>query len=90
MSFPERLERILIAALALAIAMITQRWSKGVFQAGLLLLVVSTLLTIPVGNLPRSASPLRNLGLIVLILAGVAAVFGLGILLTPVLSGLGR
>ncbi|NAZ37866.1 hypothetical protein [Rubellimicrobium sp. CFH 75288] len=90
LSFPERAERVLIAALLLAILLIAQPWDIRVFRAGLILLVAATLLQIAVGNLPKDASTGRSLALIGLILGIVAAVFGIGILLTPFLSGLGR
>ncbi len=88
--FPRRAERALIAALVVAIAMIAQRWSIEVFRAGLLLMVAATLLQIAVGNLPETASPGRSIVLIALVLCLIAAVFGLGVLLTPFLSQLGR
>lgn len=90
LSFAEGLERVMIVVLLVAIAMIAQRWSIEVYRKGLLLLIGGTLLQIAVGNLPKDAGPLRSLKLIVIILAVVAAVFGAGILLVPVLSGLGR
>lgn len=90
LSFPERAERFLIAALLLAIFLISQPWDIRLYRAGLLLLVCATLLQIAVGNLPKEASVGRSLLLIGGILCIVAAVFGLGILLTPFLSQLGR
>jgi hypothetical protein len=90
LTFPERAERVLIAALVLAILLIAQPWSIQVYRAGLILLVGATLLQIPVGNLPKEAGGGRSLLVIALILGVVAAVFGIGILLTPVLSQLGR
>lgn len=90
LSFPERAERVLIAALFLAIVLIAQSWDIRLYRAGLILLVCATLLQIAVGNLPKEASAGRSLGLTALILGIVACVFGLGILLTPFLSQLGR
>lgn len=90
LSFAEGAERALIAALLLAILLIAQPWDIRIYRAGLLLLVAATLLQIAVGNLPKDAGAGRSLLLIALILAAVAAVFGLGIALTPFLSRLGR
>lgn len=90
LSFPERAERVLIVALLAAIALITQGWDIRLYRAGLILLVCATLLQIAVGNLPKEAGTGRSLALIALILGLVACVFGLGILLTPFLSQLGR
>ena len=90
LSFPERAERALIVALLVAIAMVAQRYSIQIYRYGLLLLVGATLLQIAVGNLPKDASFARSLPLIGAILCAIAAVFGIGILLTPFLSQLGR
>lgn len=90
LSFAERAERTLIVALLAAILLISQPWDIRLYRAGLLLLVCATLLQIAVGNLPKDASTGRSLALVAAILGAVVAVFGLGILLTPFLSQLGR
>jgi len=90
LSFAERLERVMIIVLLVAIAMIAQRASIDVYRYGLLLLIAGTVLQIAVGNLPRDAGPLRSLRFIATILCVIAAVFALGILLVPFLSDLGR
>ncbi len=56
MTFPERAERVLIAAMLLGMLLILQRYSLPVFQAGLAILVVSTFLQIAVGNIPKNGS----------------------------------
>lgn len=89
-TFPERAERVLIAGMVLGMALILQRFSLPVFQAGLAILVVSTLLQIAVGNIPKTGSVAGSLVRIALILGVVAAIFALGILLVPALSHLGR
>ncbi|MDQ0467756.1 hypothetical protein [Labrys wisconsinensis] len=89
-SFPERAERVLIAALLVGIALIAQRINIVLFKTGLGVLVVATFLQIAVGNLPKEASLGRSLVLIAVILAIVAAVFAIGIVLVPVLSQMGR
>ena len=90
LAFPERLERVVIAALLLAIALIAQPLDIRLYRVGLLILVGATLLQIAVGNLPKDAGPGRSLAIIGAILLAVAGVFGLGIALTPFLSQLGR
>lgn len=90
LSFAEGLERVMIVILLLAIVMIAQQVSIEVYRYGLLLLIGGTILQIAVGNLPKDAGPLRSLMFIAMVLTIVAAVFGLGILLVPVLSQLGR
>jgi hypothetical protein len=90
LSFPERLERIMIVALIAAIVLVAQRYSMQLYRWGLLLLVGATLLQIAVGNLPKDAGVGRSLLVILAILAFIACVFGVGIALTPFLSQLGR
>lgn len=91
-SFPERAERVLIAGMVLGIALVMERFVLDVriFQTGLAILVVCTFLQIAVGNLPKTGGLTSSLVRIVAILAIVAIVFGIGILLVPTLSRLGR
>jgi hypothetical protein len=89
-SFPERAERVLILGMVAGIVLIAQRSSFDLYQWGLGLLVGSTLLQIAVGNIPKDGRVLPSLLRIVLILAVVAAVFMVGIWLTPILYRLGR
>lgn len=90
LSFAERAERVLIGAMVLAILLIAQTWSIQLFRYGLLLLVVATLLQIAVGNLPKDAGAARSLLLTAGILCIIAAVFSIGVALTPFLSQIGR
>ena len=91
MSFAEKAERVLIIAMVFGILVVTLSprvlW---MYQAGLGLLLSSTILQIAVGNLPRDAGFKRSLKYIAIILSLVATAFILGILLVPVLSTLGR
>lgn len=89
-SFPERMETVLIVGLCLGIALIAQRYSVGVYRAGLVILVVSTLLQIAVGNLRKDANVVESLKFIAIILCMIGAVFGIGILLVPTFAQLGR
>lgn len=90
LSFPERLERVLMVGMVAGILVLALSprvlW---MYQAGLGILIVSTFLQIAVGNIPAHYGVARSLRHIVIILAIVAAVFVLGILLVPVLSRLG-
>ena len=85
-----RAELVLICVMLVGFALIAQQTAFGLYQAGLLTVVASTILHIAVGNLPRDAGPVRTLLMTVLILCVVAAVFAVGILLVPVLAQLGR
>lgn len=91
MSFAEKAERTLIIIMILSIIALTLSprilW---MYQASLGLLLGATFLQIAVGNLPRDADFKRSLKYIVVILSLVAIVFGLGIVLVPALSTLGR
>lgn len=89
-SFPERTEQVLIGGMVVGIVLIMQRVNLDLFKVGLSILVVSTLLQIAVGNIPKTGSVVGSLVRIVLILAVVALIFGTGILLVPTLSRLGR
>jgi hypothetical protein len=89
-SFVERAEQVLIAAMAIGIVMIAQRYSIALFRWGLAILVGSTFLQIAVGNLPQDASAIRSIVTSIVILMVVAAVFAIGIWLVPVLSQLGH
>ncbi|EEW25250.1 hypothetical protein [Rhodobacter ferrooxidans] len=89
-SFPERLEMALIVGLCLGIVLIAQRYSVTIYRVGLSILVISTLLQIAVGNLRKDAGVWASLRFIAIILAVIATVFGIGILLVPTFSQLGR
>ncbi len=85
-----RVEAALLSVMGLGILLVLQWWSFPLYQIGLVVLVLATLLNIAVGNLPRDASARRSLVLIAGILLLVAAVFGIGIVLVPVLAELGQ
>jgi ABC-type proline/glycine betaine transport system permease subunit len=89
-SFVARAEQTLIAAMALGIVMIAQRYQISWYRWGLSILVISTFLQIAVGNLPQDASATRSIVTSIIILAVVAAVFAIGIWLVPILSQLGH
>ena len=91
-SFPERAEKVLILSMITGILLITfaPRAVFELIQLGLVILVVSTLLQIAVGNIPKDSSTRKSLLMILVILCIIVAVFVLGILLVPVLSQLGR
>lgn len=89
-SFPERAEMVLICSIFVGIMLVSQRWSVDVYRAGLVVLVVSTLLQIAVGNVPKSFDVIPSLIRIVILLMVVAAVFTLGVVLVPFLARMGR
>jgi len=85
-----RLELTIICLFGMGFLMVLQRWSYTAYHYGLMMIIGLTLLNIAVGNLPRGASPHRALMLLLLFLALLAVVFGLGIALVPYLAQLGR
>ena len=89
-TFPERLETTLILGLVIGILLIAQRYNLTLYKVGLSILVLSTLLQIAVGNLKKDASAGRSLYFIAKVLVVVAVVFGVGILLVPYFSVMGR
>ena len=89
-TFPERLETTLIFGLVIGILLIAQRYNLTLYKVGLSILVLSTLLQIAVGNLKKDASAGRSLYFIAKVLVVVAVVFGVGILLVPYFSVMGR
>jgi hypothetical protein len=88
--FIDRLEAVLMGLILLGIILVAQQFSVTVFRIGLGILVGATLLQIAVGNTPRDMSVGRSLLRIVILLAVVALMFGLGILLAPYFAQIGR
>jgi|GEM_PF-1394830 len=88
--FADRAERVLILAMVASILILAlSPRVMWMYQTGLGLLVASTFLQIAVGNVPKHFGFVQSLKRIVLILGIVALVFIAGIVLVPVLSGLG-
>ena len=85
-----RAEILLLLVFAAGILMVAQPWLPGLYRAGLLSVVLATLLMIAVGNVPPGLPPARALGRAGLLLLVLAAVFAAGYLLVPVLARLGR
>jgi hypothetical protein len=88
--FAATLHLALVVAMLVSFLLIAQQWSKVVFQAGLGLLVASALVQVVFGNVSPEAGFGRSMKQLALGLLIVAAVFGLGIVLTPALVNLGR
>lgn len=84
------MQAILVGLMLLSFLLIAQQRSQPLYHGGLVLLVVSTLMQIAFGNIPPSASFGQSMKLLVLILAIIVGVFGLGIVLAPYLIQLGR
>lgn len=89
-SFVDRLEAILMALILVGIVLVAQQWSVKIFRVGLTILVLSTLLQIAVGNVPRHFSAGKSILRIVILLGVVALMFALGILAAPFFAQIGR
>lgn len=89
-TFPERAEQVLIGGMVAGILLIMQRINIDLYKTGLAVLTASTLLQIAVGNIPKRGSVGGSLVRIAVILVLITAIFGVGILLVPTLSRLGR
>ncbi len=80
----------LVILLTCSFAMITQQFSKAIYQVGFVLLIVSTLVQIVFGNLPPEANFRQSMKLLGIVACIVAGVFAVGIVLAPYLVNLGR
>ena len=102
-TFATRMQAILVVAMLLSFALMTQQLDTFIdvgdieidvglvlYQSGLVLLIVSAILQIAFGNIPSSAGFGQSMRLLGITLLIVAIVFGLGIVLAPFLTQLGR
>jgi lysylphosphatidylglycerol synthetase-like protein (DUF2156 family) len=88
--FAYRIQALLIVGLLLSFLLIMQTASMLLYQIGVLLLIVSTLIQIPFGNIPPEADRRRTLRMFAWMLLILVAVFGIGILIAPMLVNMGR
>jgi hypothetical protein len=88
--FAARFQAILIAVMFVGFALIAQRWSKTLYQIGLPLLILAAFFQIAFGNISPTAGFAKSMRQLALTWVLVAAVFGLGIVLAPILIGFGR
>jgi hypothetical protein len=88
--FGSILQPVLLSVLLLGGLLVVQPWVKGLYQAGLVLIIGAALLEIGAGNIPPDASFQKSLLILVFSLIVVAAVFSLGMFLVPTLVALGR
>ncbi len=90
MGFAYRLEAALLLVFAAGLLLVAQTWVEPLYEAGLLMVIGSALLLIAVGNVPAQLRPFGALLRVALLLLLLAAVFGAGFLLVPVLARLGQ
>jgi hypothetical protein len=89
-AFGARMQNIVIVTMLLSFALIIQKFSMTLHHIGLMLLIVSALSQMAFGNIPSNASFKESRKTIAIAFAIVACVFGLGIVLAPVLINIGR
>lgn len=88
--FAAGLQALLIVLLLVSFLLIMQRSSKDMYYYGMLLLIGTTLVQIPFGNVPPESGFVRSIVYLVIGLAIVAGIAFLSIKLVPYLLDLGR
>ncbi len=88
--FASRMHVALVVLMLVSFGLIAQQTYKALYQLGFVLLVASTFVQIVFGNIAPATGFARSMRQLALGLAIIAAVFGLGIVLTPILVNLGR
>lgn len=88
--FASVVQALLVVLMLLSIALIGQRFDKSLYQAGLILLVVTSLSQIAFGNIAPAAGFGRSMRMYALYMAITAVLFVISIAMTPLLVSLGR
>jgi hypothetical protein len=89
-AFGARMQIIVIIVMIVSFALIIQKLNMTLYKVGLLLLIVSALSQMAFGNMPSEASFKEGKKIMMIAYSIVACVFGLGILLAPILIKIGR
>jgi hypothetical protein len=89
-AFGARMQIIVIISMIVSFAFIIQKMNMTLHKIGLLLLIVSALSQMAFGNMPPEANFKEGRKIMIIAYTIVACVFGLGILLAPVLIKIGR
>ena len=89
-AFGARMQIIVIITMILSFIFIVQSFNMILYKIGLLFLIVSAISQMAFGNMPSEASFKEGKKIMVLAYAISACVFGLGILLAPILIKIGR
>lgn len=90
MAFGARMQIGVIITMVISFILIIQKMNDLLHQVGLLLLIVSALSQMAFGNIPSEASWKESRKTIIIAYLIVGVVFGLGIVLAPVLVKIGR
>ena len=89
-TFASIAQLLLVLLLLLSIILIGQQASFAGYKIGLILLVVTTISQIAFGNIPPFAHFGRSMRLYAIFVISTAALFGISILVAPLLVNLGR
>lgn len=88
--FAYKVQAGLIVALILSFLLIMQQQSQLVYQVGILLLIVATLVQIPFGNINPQADTRTSLATFARLFVILIVIFGIGIFIAPYLVEMGR
>jgi hypothetical protein len=89
-AFGARMQIIVIVSMIVSFALIIQQMNMTLYKVGLVLLIVSALSQMAFGNMPAEADFKEGRKIMIIAYTIVACVFGIGILLAPVLINIGR
>ena len=89
-AFGARMQIIVIVSMVVSFGLIIQKMNMTLYKIGLLLLIVSALSQMAFGNMSPEADFKEGKKIMIIAYTIVACVFGLGILIAPVLIKIGR
>jgi hypothetical protein len=89
-AFGARMQIIVLLSMIISFAFIIQKMNLTLYKIGLVLLIVSALSQMAFGNMPSEANFKEGRKIMIIAYTIVACVFGIGILLAPVLIKIGR
>jgi len=89
-AFGARMQIIVILSMIVSFGLIIQKMNMALYKIGLVLLIVSALSQMAFGNMPSEADFKEGKKIMMIAYTIVACVFGLGILLAPILIKIGR
>jgi len=89
-AFGLRMQIIVLLSMIISFAFIIQKMNMTLYKIGLVLLIVSALSQMAFGNMPSEANFKEGRKIMIIAYTIVACVFGIGILLAPVLIKIGR
>jgi hypothetical protein len=89
-AFGARMQIIVIVSMIVSFVLIIQKMNMALHKIGLLLLILAALSQMAFGNMPPEANFKEGKKIMIIAYGIVACVFGLGILLAPILIKIGR